>query len=420
MTDDPIAAFYQRFPYPGRTPEGEQGEFAWILPGCLPAIAHHVFGGVLPGGRPLRLLVAGGGTGDAVIGLGGWLKRLGLPGSIDYLDLSERSCAIAQRRAAAAGLDAVTFGIAPVETLADAPGGIYDYIDFCGVLNHVPDPGRALTALSHALAPGGGLGVMAYGALGRTGVYEAQAALRMLGVDGTHPDGVALAGAFVRGLPKTNWLLRNPGFAAIAGADDAELADVLLNPRDRAFSTDALDDLTTAAGLRIRCFAPPFAYDPVATLPAPALRSAAEGLDRRARWRLAELLQGSFKKHVFYAVKAGPGHRVDAGTDPAERLLDDPRTMLFPAGIDPPALAESLRQAPADRQGVQVDVDGRSMAVGLRLSELGLAVLSAIDGPTRAGEVLERFADRREAALRELRGLQRRLTRLGVLYVMAG
>ncbi|MDF2764452.1 MAG: methyltransferase, partial [Rhodospirillales bacterium] len=48
------------------------------------------------------------------------------------------------------------------------------------MLHHLDDPAAGLAALARALAPGGGLGVMVYGALGRTGVYHAQAMLKML------------------------------------------------------------------------------------------------------------------------------------------------------------------------------------------------------------------------------------------------
>jgi hypothetical protein len=42
---------------------------------------------------------------------------------------------------------------------------------------------------SHALAPGGSIGLMVYGALGRRGVYEAQAMLRLLHAAGNATDG---------------------------------------------------------------------------------------------------------------------------------------------------------------------------------------------------------------------------------------
>lgn len=434
-TDDPVASFYQRFPYPWRPHAVDEAMFRsimqWIPPANLPTVAHHVFAGALPRGRALRFLVAGGGTGDSVLALGGWLRELGLDGSVDYVDLSPASCEIARHRALAAGLDNVSFRVGPLEALASGPAAEYDYVDFCGVLNHVPDPARALEALSHVIAPGGGIGGMAYGFLGRTGVYEAQAALRMLGVDGVRRDGPALARSFVSGLPKSNWLRRNPAFERIAEADDVELSDALLNPRDRAFSTDLLDDLMTGAGLAIRSFAPPFLYDPVPTLRDPALRAAAAGLDRRGRWRLAELLQGNFNKHVFFAVKPAPGVGTDDASedDPAERLLGDPLTVLFPSAVDFPEVAASLTAQPGERRSLQVTVDRRSVTVGIGLSDLDLAILAALDGPTRVGDVAARVAaggmvNGGAVGLNEVGAalvpLQRKLTRLGLLHLMAG
>ena len=54
--------------------------------------------------------------------------------------------------------------------------GRFDYVNCVGVTHHLPDPAAALRGLAkHALAPGGGLGLMVYGTLGRGGVYETQA-----------------------------------------------------------------------------------------------------------------------------------------------------------------------------------------------------------------------------------------------------
>lgn len=420
-SDDPIAAFYQRFPYPPRGKGRGEKNLDWIIPGSLPEVAHHVFGGVLPRGRPFRVLIAGGGTGNAVVSLGGWMGRLGIAGSIDYLDLSPSSCAIARARAEAAGVANASFQVGPIEALADGPADVYDYIDFCGVLNHVPDQASALAALSHALAPGGGIGVMAYGRLGRTGVYEAQTALSMLGVDGTRSDGVALARSFLTGLPARNWLSLNPGFADLAKADDIEIADVLLNPRDRAFTTTELDDLMTGAGLRIRCFCPPYLYDPAAALRNPTLKAAAAALDRRSQWQLAEFLQGSFRKHVLYATKPVPGAVVgEPDADPVGRLLGEPDTLLVPANIDLPALAASIADAPDGRYALQFKVDGRELSIGTRFTPLDLAIMGAFDGPTRVGEILNRLESRSSDVPGALRALQPRLTKFRMLYVMAG
>lgn len=407
---DPIATFYERFPYPFRAADAD-GSLDWILPSSLPAIAHYVFGGRLPTDRPLRLLVAGGGTGDAVVALGGWARRLGLAATIDYVDLSAESCAIARSRADRLGLDAVTFRVMALETLADEPAGMFDYIDLCGVLNHVPDPAAALSALAHVLAPGGGLGVMVYGNLGRTGVYPAQHALSMLGVDAGRQDAIPLARAFLNDLPATNLLRRNPGFEKLWEADDVELADVLLNPRDRAFDIDGLDALFAASGLTIRAFLPPFLYDPVAALRNPVLKAAAEGLDQTARWRLAELLQGSFRKHLFYAT--GADHEPPA----VDGLLSDPRTMLVPAGADLRHIA-AIASDSERPIGIELSVDDRIVRVGLRLSAEERSVMQAIEGPTSIGAIRERVAADPARLDETIGALQRKLTRLGLVYVI--
>ncbi len=180
----------------------------------------------------------------------------------------------------------------------------------------------------------------------------------------------------------------------------------------------------TEAGLAIRSFIPPFLYDPVAALRDPALKAAAGGLDRRGRWRLAELMQGNFSKHVFYAVKPAPGAAAGAGDDdPAERLLDDPATVLFPIAIDFPAVARALAARPAERRSLQVTVDRRSVTVGIRLSDFDLAILAALDGPTRIGAVTARVAAGTNVpgeVAAALGPLQRKLTRLGLLHLMAG
>lgn len=415
-SEDPIATFYERYPYPER--RVDELDCQSVVPSNLPMVAHYVFGGRIPRDRPFRVLVAGGGTGDAVLAMGQGMRRFGVTGSIDCLDLAEPSLAIARERARRAGLQDVAFHRAPIESLAEGAAARFDYVDLCGVLNHVPDPAAALAALSHALAPEGGIGVMAYGALGRTGVYEAQEALRLLGADATSADGLGLARAFAASLPRDNWLAKNPAFETLARADDAELADVLLNPRDRAFSTDRLVDLTEAAGLGIRAFVPPFLYDPAVALREPALREAASDLDHEARWRLAELLQGCLNKHVFYAVKAGAEHR---GVMEPSALLDDPETLLVPHGTDLSATAAALAALPEENRSIRVAIESRVVGVGVRLSALDLGILAAIDGPTRVGAVRDRHAGTAPAAIAgSLRRLIRVFSAVSMLHVMAG
>jgi methylase of polypeptide subunit release factors len=67
-------------------------------------IDHYLFAGRRDWTKPFRALVAGGGTGDALIQLAQVLASAGRKAEITYLDLSTAARRIAEARAAARGL----------------------------------------------------------------------------------------------------------------------------------------------------------------------------------------------------------------------------------------------------------------------------------------------------------------------------
>jgi len=316
------------------------------------------------------------------------LERFGITGELVSLDVSNRSTAIARERAASAGIGNTEFRVGAIEDLPIDGSGMFDYIDCSGILNHVVDPVAALARLARVLVPGGGMGVMAYGALGRTGVYPAQEALRLLAK--AEPVTADLARLFVEGLPDENWLRKNAAFAGVANTDDVELADILLNPRDRAFSVRDLVTLFAGQGLAIRTFLPPVMYDPVPVLREPTLRERANNLSQVERWCLAELMQGTLNKHVFYAVKK------NAESGEIMSLLDDPETLMIPHGMNPSALAQAVLDAGREDQpvGIQFMVDGRQRSMAVSFSVAELAIMRLIEGPTAVRTIVERLGDK--------------------------
>src|SRR5579871_2855676 len=58
---------YEEFPYPSRDPREEPQRLIKTILEGMPCINHFVFGGHLDFTKPLRVLVAGGGTGDSLI-----------------------------------------------------------------------------------------------------------------------------------------------------------------------------------------------------------------------------------------------------------------------------------------------------------------------------------------------------------------
>ncbi len=304
-----VKAQYESFPYPERDPEEERRRLITGSPSHPVELDHFLFAGQRDWRQPLRVLVAGGGTGDGLIQLGHYLKLLGRPHEITYLDLSEASRRVAEARARVRGLSAIRFHTDSL--LAAADYGRFDYIDCCGVLHHLPEPEAGFRALRAALAPGGGMGFMVYAPYGRAGVYPLQEAFGTLFAGLPPKQRLRAARAVFDKLPEGHPFKRNPHLSDHR-ASDAGFYDLLLHGQDRAFDVSALLEVLARSGWALTSFTPPAAYDPARFAPVP------EGLDAAGRMALAEKLAGTMRVHVGYAVAEGrAGGRVARGRDPA-------------------------------------------------------------------------------------------------------
>ncbi len=363
---DPLSAQYEAYPYPARDPRDEARRLITGSPSHLDELNHCVFGGRLDFGAPLRVLVAGGGTGDGLVMLAQQCADAGIAAGITYIDLSRAARAVAEARIAARGLTGVRFLTGALADLAELAPGPFDYIDCCGVLHHLDDPAAGLRALAARLAPGGGIGLMLYGTYGRTGVYALQSALRRLA--GGLPDRqrLDLARRLLGTLPETNWFRRNP-LLVDHHEGDAALYDLLLHSRDCAFTVPEIHDLATAAGLEITAFVPPVRYDPSLLVGDPKLKARLAGLDAPARAALAEELAGNLKSHALYLVR--PGDAAGAVARP-----DDAAVRPVLRDIDGAVLARSFKPG----KGMTADLDG--IVVTLPLPPLAGAMLPRIDG----------------------------------------
>jgi SAM-dependent methyltransferase len=366
---DPVAVQYESYPYPPRDPRDEAKRLVTGSPSHLGELIHNVRGGVFDPGQPFRALIAGGGTGDAAIMLAQQLADSGAAAArVVYLDRSAASRRVAQARAAARGLANLDFVSGSLLELGALGLGGFDYIDCCGVLHHLEDPEAGLAALTAALAPGGGMGVMLYAPLGRIGVYPMQHALRLLDGGGPPATRVADAKRLLATLPTTNWLKRNPFVTDHLVEGDSGLHDLLLHARDRAYSVDEVYDFLDGAGLRLAGFVPAARYEPRSYIPDPVLLRRAEALAPRARAALAEALAGNIKSHAFYAVRAD---------DPvAPPQPDDPDLIPVVVNADPAALAK----AAGTSGSISATVDG--LPFRMRLPRRAGAMLARIDGRT--------------------------------------
>jgi len=258
---------------------------------------HWLWGGACDWNQPLRALVAGGGTGDALIQLAQLLTDAGRPYDITYLDMSVAARALAEKRAKVRKLDGITFVTGSL--LEAAAYGPFDYIDCCGVLHHLKDPQAGFDALAAALAPDGGMGLMVYAPHGRAGVYPLQAAFGRM-FEGLPPEKrLKQAKAVFRALPDAHPFKRNTRVVDHEQGD-AGFYDLLLHGRDRPFTISEVHEALGQAGLEYAGSPEPMLYDPT-----PLLGVVPEHLSDMDLQQLAEDLRGTFKTHVIYARHQG-------------------------------------------------------------------------------------------------------------------
>ena len=354
---------YEDYPYPYRDPKDEKKRLITGSPGQLVEINHYLFAGKRDFAQPFRVLIAGGGTGDAVIMLAQNLKDIKCPAEIHYIDLSEASRRIAEKRAKIRGLDNITFHTGSLLEIGHL--GKFDYIDSCGVLHHLPDPQAGFKALADALAPNGGMGIMVYGTLGRTGIYHTQEMLRMINADDNNQKQVNVAKDLLNEMPATNWLQKNANIRDHKESD-AGLYDLFLHSQDRSYTVKELDEEASQAGLKIITFIDPARYDPDYYIKDAGLQARLAKLDNIERAHFAELLSGNMRKHIVYL------NKVDADDSVAKPIAPN----AIPCYLDA-LTAKEFRSMPQGAQprfefdGIQFDID---------LPPQTAAILRVIDG----------------------------------------
>src|SRR5262249_32255972 len=261
--------------------------------------------------RGFRALVAGGGTGDGTSRLGEQLRVSGA--EVTHLDISASSMEIARERARVRGLRNVNWLHASVLDLPRLGLGKFDYINCSGVLHHLEEPDQGLAALASALGDHGALAIMVYGQYGRTAVYPTQDLMRR--VVGDEPDiakKIGIAKAVLAVLPPTNWWKRGePQDASqpVSEMDDAEIYDVCLHSRDRAYTVPELSEwMEKGHGLHLHFTdvmrgRSPYMVEKYLAPGQEALLERVKRFPEREQHAIAELFGGDIYTHSFYATR---------------------------------------------------------------------------------------------------------------------
>ena len=386
-TQQAVTRQYEDFPYPARDPQDDARRLIVTWLDDLGLLNHHCYRGAKRFHTGFRILVAGGGTGDGTIFLAEQLR--GNDVRIVHLDPSGASISIAKERARVRGLAGIEWIQASLLDLPELALGEFDYINCVGVLHHLDSPEAGLDALRAVLAPGGAMGLMVYGQLGRTGVYQLQALLRTLNGTASVDEALALTKGLLSVLPGSNWFKRGEALHPDHRHGDAGIADLLLHPQDRAFTVPQLHEwIEDRCGLHIT-FSDvhrgrlPYTPERVLVGADAGLAARLVTLSPRDRATIAELAAGDITMHTFYATRDRDARAPygDAAYIPFF-LTETPQTR----GADVAALIDHHGGAPFLLQHAQ-----SRLAIPMECGPHVRTIFGHIDGYTTFGTIFDRI-----------------------------
>ncbi len=392
-----VRSQYEALPYPPCNPEDDRKHLALTWLEDLPMINHYCFAGKQSFQNNFRVLVAGGGTGDATIFLAEQLKASNA--EVVHLDMSQASIALATRRAEIRGLSNITWVHASLLDLPTLGLGKFDYINCSGVLHHLASPDAGLQALRSVLKAEdplsglpGAMGLMVYATAGRTGVYQMQALMRMV----NQACGIASEDAqhkithtrdLLASLPASNWFKRGEDLHSDHNLGDAGIYDLLLHSQDRSYSVGELFDwLQTENGLHLeftdvqRGRSPYLPHMVLGSKP-PALAGALRKMPRRQQYEMAELMSGSIITHSLYA---SPSADCTAPYGDAQYI---------PFFFHEPLTGELVAQVFATNKGQPFMLAHQHSRTNVRVNpgKYGPQILRLIDGKRSFGEIFNQF-----------------------------
>ncbi|MBI3440261.1 MAG: class I SAM-dependent methyltransferase [Proteobacteria bacterium] len=379
---------YEEFPYPERNPEDERKGFRAPYISRLDAVNHHCFKG-MQNFKNFRVLVAGGGTGDALIG---WAEQLrDMEGSsVVYLDMSKASTEIAKKRAKIRKLNNITWITDSLLNVPDLKLGRFDFIECNGVLHHLADPDAGLKALASALQPNGAMGLMVYGSYGRTGVYMIQKLMHLVNGDEENPrKKINNTKKMLEMLPPHHWFIvsQSLGWGYPDLKNNAGIYDLFLHSQDRAFTILEIHDWLERCGLKMT--SEPGAcngqlrYLPETYIKDKNILAMIKQYPLKVQQAIAEAMSTQISTHDFYAVNAKAEETVAKITD----------TSLVPwAGMYSPTSFERMAAVSIQQRGDSVTIQPSNLPphtwVFLPAGKLIAGILCKIDGQRTVAEIV--------------------------------
>ena len=174
-----------------------------------------------------------------------------------YLDFSATSMNIAKERAHIRRLENIIWVESWVEGIPQLGIGRFQFSQCSGVLHHLKSPTKGLKVLKDALHENGGMEVMVYGKVGRTGLYQMQDLLERTnkGLVGISKE-IEKAKLVLNTIPDGNWFKQSEDIIIdYKTMGDTGIYDMFLHKRDVSYDIPNLYDWISKAGLYLTAFA---------------------------------------------------------------------------------------------------------------------------------------------------------------------
>jgi len=304
-----VREHYENYPYPERNPEDEKKRLLSTVTDCLDRINYYCFEGKKDFNARFRVLIAGGGTGDATIFIAEQLRYSNA--EIIHLDITQASMNVAKQRAEIRGLKNIIWVSESLLNLPNLDLGEFDYINCSGVLHHLENPVEGLTALNSVLKDDGALAIMVYATYGRTSIYQIQELMRLINVNEDNMNlKVENCKSILAELPETHLLNHSKRlFPTWNYSKPIELYDLFLHSQDRAYTIPELYNYVETEGLNILHLLPSGdsrgnkLYDPSSYTTDDKILDRINKRSLKDRQAIAELMHGLIPKHTFYVAK---------------------------------------------------------------------------------------------------------------------
>ncbi len=298
MTHDPradeVSLQYERWMYPQPILDISNwliGNWQWFDP----SHAHKMFWPDRNYKSDMDILVAGCGTNQAAV-----IAFTNPKAKVVAIDVSKPSLDHHKYLKDRYGMNNLSLHHLPIEEVGSL-GLDFDLIISTGVLHHLADPNKGMSALSACLRQEGVIALMLYARYGRIGVEMMQSVFRDLGLQ-QNDRSVLMVKDALQVLPD-NHPVRSYLSIASDLKFDAGLVDTFLHGRDRSYTVSDCIDLVTSSGLVFQDLFLKAPYYPSAASRSAFLSSIA-ALPDQNQWPIMEKINFRNGCHFFTGCRA--------------------------------------------------------------------------------------------------------------------